>query len=180
MSYAKLEVVVQGKKEELVVAKGEYESLSHQSVELDEFKSGKIDNQLVLQLNEAIKHRDELTEKIKSKRELRMSYVKENEQLRIKIERFRKMLKDIQDKLMKKLFYLLNMKDSLNNYLSRLSNEYSMTYEYASENYHDEVDIEFARGEVATLRNEIVALGHVNVDAIEEYKEVSSLLRKYE
>lgn len=49
-----------------------------------------------------------------------------------------------------------------------------MTYEYASENYHDEVDIEFARGEVATLRNEIVALGHVNVDAIEEYKEVSS------
>ena len=33
--------------EELVVAKGEYESLSHQSVELDEFKSGKIDNQLV-------------------------------------------------------------------------------------------------------------------------------------
>ena len=39
---------------------------------------------------------------------------------------------------------------------------------------HDEVDIEFARGEVATLRNEIVALGHVNIDAIEEYKEVSS------
>ena len=67
---------------------------------------------------------------------------------------------------MKKLFYLLN--------LSRLSNEYSMTYEYASENYHDEVDIELARGEVATLRNEIVALGHVNIDAIKEYKEVSS------
>ena len=34
MSYAKLEVVVQGKKEELVVAKGEYESLSHQRFEL--------------------------------------------------------------------------------------------------------------------------------------------------
>ena len=49
-----------------------------------------------------------------------------------------------------------------------------MTYEYASENYHDEVDIELARGEVATLRNEIVALGHVNIDAIKEYKEVSS------
>ncbi len=90
MSYAKLEVVVQGKKEELVSAKGEYESLSHQSVELDEFKSGKIDNQLVLQLNEAIKHRDELTEKIKSKRELRMSYVNENEQLESK-------LKDLED-----------------------------------------------------------------------------------
>ena len=71
MSYAKLEVVVQGKKEELVIAKGEYESLSHQSVELDEFKSGKIDNQLVLQLNEAIKHRDELTEKNKIKKRIK-------------------------------------------------------------------------------------------------------------
>ena len=174
MSYAKLEVVVQGKKEELVVAKGEYESLSHQSVELDEFKSGKIDNQLVLQLNEAIKHRDELTEKIKSKRELRMSYVNENEQLESKLKDLRKMLKDIQGQINEKAILSTKYEGSLNNYLSRLSNEYSMTYEYASENYHDEVDIEFARGEVATLRNEIVALGHVNVDAIEEYKEVSS------
>ena len=174
MSYAKLEVVVQGKKEELVVAKGEYESLSHQSVELDEFKSGKIDNQLVLQLNEAIKHRDELTEKIKSKRELRMSYVNENEQLESKLKDLRKMLKDIQGQINEKAILSTKYEGSLNNYLSRLSNEYSMTYEYASENYHDEVDIELARGEVATLRNEIVALGHVNIDAIEEYKEVSS------
>ena len=174
MSYAKLEVVVQGKKEELVVAKGEYESLSHQSVELDEFKSGKIDNQLVLQLNEAIKHRDELTEKIKSKRELRMSYVNENEQLESKLKDLRKMLKDIQGQINEKAILSTKYEGSLNNYLSRLSNEYSMTYEYASENYHDEVDIEFARGEVATLRNEIVALGHVNIDAIKEYKEVSS------
>ena len=165
MSYAKLEVVVQGKKEELVVAKGEYESLSHQSVELDEFKSGKIDNQLVLQLNEAIKHRDELTEKIKSKRELRMSYVNENEQLESKLKDLRKMLKDIQGQINEKSILSTKYEGSLNNYLSRLSNEYSMTYEYASENYHDEVDIEFARGEVATLRNEIVALGHVNMNS---------------
>lgn len=40
MSYAKLEVVVQNKKEELIVAKGEYEDLSHQNVELEDFKSG--------------------------------------------------------------------------------------------------------------------------------------------
>ena len=144
MSYAKLEVVVQGKKEELVVAKGEYESLSHQSVELDEFKSGKIDNQLVLQLNEAIKHRDELTEKIKSKRELRMSYVNENEQLESKLKDLRRMLKDIQGQINEKAILSTKYEGSLNNYFSRLSNEYSMTYEYASENYHDEVDIEFA------------------------------------
>ena len=128
MSYAKLEVVVQGKKEELVVAKGEYESLSHQSVELDEFKSGKIDNQLVLQLNEAIKHRDELTEKIKSKRELRMSYVNENEQLESKLKDLRRMLKDIQGQINEKAILSTKYEGSLNNYLSRLYNEYSKTY----------------------------------------------------
>ena len=174
MSYAKLEVVVQGKKEELVVAKGEYESLSHQSIEIDGFKNGKIDNQLVLQLNEAIKHRDELTEQIKSKRELRMTYVNENDQLETALKILRKELKDIQNQINEKAILSTKQEGTLHNYLSRLSSEYSMTFEYASENYHDEIDIEFSRSEVATLRNEMTALGHVNIDAIEEYKEVSS------
>ncbi len=174
MSYAKLEVVVQGKKEELVVAKGEYESLSHQSIEIDGFKNGKIDNQLVLQLNEAIKHRDELTEQIKSKRELRMTYVNENDQLETALKVLRKELKDIQNQINEKAILSTKQEGTLYNYLSRLSSEYSMTFEYASENYHDEIDIEFSRSEVATLRNEMTALGHVNIDAIEEYKEVSS------
>lgn len=42
-------------------------------------KVDKINNQLVIELNEAIQHRDQLTEQIKSKREMRMSYVNENE-----------------------------------------------------------------------------------------------------
>ena len=55
MAYAKLEVVVQSKKEELIKAKSEYESLADQSVELEEFASGKTESKLVNQLNEAIK-----------------------------------------------------------------------------------------------------------------------------
>ena len=103
MSYAKLEVVVQGKKEELVVAKGEYESLSHQSVELDEFKSGKIDNQLVLQLNEAIKHRDELT--AVSYTHLKMK------KIMIRITKF---VMSFIEKVIKNLWYLMIMKIMLN------------------------------------------------------------------
>ena len=48
-----------------------------------------------------------------------------------------------------------------------------MTFEFASENYHDEIDIESAKFEVATLRNQMSSLGHVNLDAIDEYNEVS-------
>lgn len=174
MSYAKLEVVVQGKKDELITSKAEYESLSHQSIELDEFKSGKVENQLVIQLNEAVRHRDELTEQIKSKRELRMSYVNENEKLDGTLKQLRKELKDVQNQVNEKAILSTKYESSLNNYLSRLSSEYSMTYEYAKDHYQDKVDIESAKGEVATLRNEIIALGYVNVDAIEEYKEISS------
>ena len=78
MAYAKLEVVVQSKKEELIKTKTEYESLTEQSIELDDFKSGKTENKLIDQLNEAIKYRDMLTEEIKSKREMRMAYANEN------------------------------------------------------------------------------------------------------
>ena len=177
MSYAKLEVVVQNKKEELIVAKGEYEDLSHQNVELEDFKSGKINNQLVIELNEAIQHRDQLTEQIKSKREMRMSYVNENEQLESALKILRKDLKDIQSQVNEKAIASTKQEAALNNYLNRLSNEYAMTYEYASENYQEELDMESARYEVAVLRNEINALGHVNLDSIEEYEEVS---KRYE
>lgn len=177
MSYAKLEVVVQNKKEELIVAKGEYEDLSHQNVELEDFKSGKINNQLVIELNEAIQHRDQLTEQIKSKREMRMSYVNENEQLESALKTLRKDLKDIQSQVNEKAIASTKQEAALNNYLNRLSNEYAMTYEYASENFQEELDMESARYEVAVLRNEINALGHVNLDSIEEYEEVS---KRYE
>lgn len=173
MSYAKLEVVVQNKKEELIVAKGEYETLSHQSVELEDFKNGTTENLLIQQLNDAIKLRDELTEQIKSKRETRMSYVNENEQLEVTLRDLRKELKDIQFNINQTAIDATKKEAALNNYLNRLNEEYAMTYEYASENYRNEIEMESARFEVATLRNQINALGHVNLEAIDEYKEVS-------
>lgn len=173
MSYAKLEVIVQNKKEELIVAKGEYESLSHQSIELEDFKNGTTENQLVTQLNTAIQLRDDLTEQIKSKRETRMSFVNESEQLEVSLRELRKELKDVQTQINQKAIEATKQEASLNNYLNRLNEEYAMTFEFASENYHDEIDIESAKFEVATLRNQMSSLGHVNLDAIDEYNEVS-------
>ena len=173
MSYAKLEVIVQNKKEELIVAKGEYESLSHQSIELEDFKNGTTENQLVTQLNTAIQLRDDLTEQIKSKRETRMSFVNESEYLEVSLRELRKELKDVQTQINQKAIEATKQEASLNNYLNRLNEEYAMTFEFASENYHDEIDIESAKFEVATLRNQMSSLGHVNLDAIDEYNEVS-------
>lgn len=173
MSYAKLEVVVQGKKEELMSVKSEYESVSNQKVELDDFASGKTENKLLDELNEAIRHRDELTEIIKSKRELRMKYVNESEEIDDVLRSQRTALKEIQEKTTNSTIEATKKEAMLSNHLLRLNDEYRMTYEFAVEQYHDQVDIVEAREEVATLRQRIESLGNVNLDAIDEYQMVS-------
>lgn len=173
MAYAKLEVVVQGKKEELIKAKSEYESLADQSVELEDFTSGKAENKLIDQLNEAIKYRDDLTEEIKSKRQQRMDYVNQNESIEVELRQARKDLKDIQEQINSGAIKVTKLETMLNNHLMRLNDEYRMTYEYALEHYQQEIDVEHSKLEVYELRQQISKLGNVNLDAIEEYKRVN-------
>ncbi|WP_296877125.1 chromosome segregation protein SMC [Thomasclavelia sp.] len=173
MAFAKLEVVVQSKKEELLKAKSEYESLSEQSVELDDFASGKAENKLIDQLNEAIKYRDSLTEEIKTKREVRMAYANQNESLDVELRELRKEQKEIQNSINESTIKATKLETMLNNYLTRLNDEYHMTYEYALEQYNDQIDIEQAKHDVYELKLQINRLGNVNLDAIEEYKVIS-------
>ncbi len=60
----------------------------------------------------------------------------------------------------------------LDHLLTRLSESYSMTYEKAKSLYKLEMDEEIARNKVSELKRQISSLGNVNLDAIEEYKEV--------
>ena len=61
----------------------------------------------------------------------------------------------------------------LDNLLNILTEEYSITYEKAKDNYILEIPEEDARSMVTTLKREIKALGDVNVSSIEEYERVS-------
>ncbi len=173
MAFAKLEVVVQRKKENMMSIKAEYESITNQQVELDNFASGETENKLISELNEAISKRDELTNTIKSKRELRMKYVNENEQLESELRELRQLSKGIQDDITKNTINATKIESTLENHLQRLNEEYKMTYEFALEHSTGPIDIMQARQDVATLRFEIERLGNVNLDAIEEYKIVS-------
>ena len=62
----------------------------------------------------------------------------------------------------------------LDNLLNLLTEEYSITYEKAKENYILDISEEEARSLVTTLKREIKALGDVNVSSIEEYERVST------
>ncbi len=174
MSYAKLELVVTNKKSELQIAKSEYESLTHQSVELSEMEKGTEDNHLLQELNEAKKIRDRLTESIQAKRELRMSFVNENDQLEDALKMTRAHLREIQADMTQKQVDKAKQETELNNHLQRLNEEYKMTFEFAKEEYSQEVNMQKAKEEVRLLRHQIESLGHVNLQAIEDYQEVST------
>ncbi len=65
----------------------------------------------------------------------------------------------------------LNM--NLDSLLTRLSEEYSLGYEKAKNEYILEIDENEARSEVTSLRRKIKSLGEVNLGSIDEYERIS-------
>lgn len=63
---------------------------------------------------------------------------------------------------------------SLDNLLLELSENYGITYEYASNNYELDINPDDARVKVDSLKKEITNLGEVNTGAISEYERVST------
>ncbi len=174
MSFAKLEVELTTKNSDLQVSKSEYESLTNRHVELNEMISGEQDNQLIEELNEAKQRRDSLTEDIQAKRELRMSIVNENERIEEELKIERKVLRDIQSQMTQQQILKAKYETEVTNYLTRLNEEYKMTYEFALEEYQQEIELASSKESVRVLRHKIDSLGHVNLESIDMYNEVST------
>ena len=79
----------------------------------------------------------------------------------------------LQNELKDKEVNLGKMEVKLDNLLVNLSEEYNLTYEYASVTYPLEIDAEVAREKVAKLKNILNRLGNVNLGAIDEYERLS-------
>ena len=174
MSLAKLELVVTNKKNEYEVAKADYENLTHQSVELDEVIKGTQNNELLDRLNDAKRRRDELKETIQAKRTIRMGYVNENDEVSRRLREHRAALKDVESQSTDKKVAKSRLETEIQNYLLRLNDAYAMTYEHAQEKADMSIDIDKAKDKVRDLRQRIASLGHVNVESIEQYNDVST------
>ena len=61
----------------------------------------------------------------------------------------------------------------LDNLLNLLSENYSMTYEYAKSNYSLDIDSNLARSKVSSYKRQIKELGPINQEAPEEYDRIS-------
>jgi len=172
IGYAKLEEVVRLKLNKLEGIKADYESLTNQKVEVSNLSSSSFSNELIESLNHALRLKDELTEKIRTKRELRMQYVNENDELTIHLSQIRKHSNQIQKDIMQDKIEITRFETLLTNHLQRLNQEYKMTFEYAIENFTQEIDVDGSKQKVEDLRLKINELGHVNLEAIEQYEDV--------
>ena len=82
------------------------------------------------------------------------------------------------------IYRLTSKKERLNSQIEEFTNymweEYELTYSYAKENFNSEfTDLDEINKSSRKIRNEIKSLGNINVNAIEEYKEVSERYEFY-
>lgn len=173
ITFAKLETEVSAKKGELHLYKSDYETLKSQNDEIVDLESGETSNQLIEDLNRAKKLKDDLNENIQAKRLLRMNFVNENEKVEHQLKEQRRAARLIDEEMSQKQIIKVKAETDMNNHLLRLNDEYKMTYEYAYEHYNIELDMDKSKEEVRLLKHKIQSLGHVNLDAIETYKDVS-------
>ena len=129
-------------------------------------------NDLVVRLNTAYSRKDAISEEIKTKRNERVAIMQDLERTEAQIRQLRKELSSLNDNINAIKIEQGKLETRLEHCMNRLSGEYQMTYEFASEKTVEE-PLENAREEVARLREEIEHLGNVNMNAPEEYEEVN-------
>ena len=123
------------------------------------YDSVKIKEEAIKNLNNLIKEKESLNESLE---EYELSLKKENSNYNSKTEE------------MKTLEISLNRLDvKLDSLLNTLTENYSMTYDKAKENYKLEIDYNKAKTEVNRLKKALKEIGIVNLAAPEEYKNVS-------
>ena len=78
-----------------------------------------------------------------------------------------------QEKELQRLEILVNKLDTkLDNDLNYLNQDYNLTYERARDEYSLDLDMEEAKNLVIDYKNKLKNIGNVNLDSIEEYKNV--------
>ncbi|MEG0841752.1 MAG: chromosome segregation protein SMC [Erysipelotrichaceae bacterium] len=131
-----------------------------------------MEDDFVIKLSQAYGDKDECENLMKQKRTRRTTAGQESERFDVLIRDARRNLNAIQTSEREVELSQVKSETQLENALDRLSSIYEMTFEHA-QTLKQDIDIKEARQQVSSLRNEIAALGNVNLDAPKEYEEVS-------
>lgn len=169
ISLAQLDPIVKAKWAKYERLKTDYEQIAPKD---EEMQQELMDDDIVVRLSRLHSEIDEISSQMKSKRERRMKAGSEVERKDTQIRQLRRDLNILQNDEREVEVQQAKAETRLETALERLSSTYEMTFTYAQEQ-KVEMDMEEARKKVAVLRQEISSLGNVNLDAPQEYAEIS-------
>ncbi|MEG0735743.1 MAG: chromosome segregation protein SMC [Longicatena sp.] len=169
ISNAQLDQIVKAKWAKYDRLRADYEQIAPDE---DLEDTALLEDDLVVKLSSLHSRLDEISTLTKGKRERRMKAGSDVERKEGAIRQLRRDLNVLQNEQRDVEVSQAKAETKLEGSLERLSTTYEMTFEYAQSQKMD-TDIQEARHSVSLLRQEIAALGNVNLDAPEEYKEVS-------
>ena len=169
ISHAQLDQIVKAKWSKYEHLRADYEQFAP-AEELSD--TSLLEDDLVVRLSALHSRLDEVASTMKAKRERRMRAGSEVERKEASIRQLRRDLNVLQNEEREVEVAKAKEETRLETSLERLSSTYEMTFEYAQSQKLD-TDMKEARKKVLQLREEISALGNINLDAPSEYQEVS-------
>ena len=162
---------IENQKNNIENKKQQIEKMSEEQVELE--NKIKQDEKKIEEIKDKVSKSDTDIEKMKQER------IKSNEKLSQKekeeVDEF-KIIEDLKSQIVKLEVKKTKLDEDLNNVITSLWNEYELTPN-ACEDYQKPENIALTTRRVNSLRQDIRELGSVNVDSIEEYK---NLKQRYE
>lgn len=163
---AKLENIYLTKKEKYESLLAEYKELipQEESEDLQE-------DDIVVLMSRMHARIDEISANIQSLRKRRYDKGNQVEQKETSIRSVRRELSSLQSEMHQMELEQTKKQAYMENSLKRLSDDYSMTYEYAC-SLRQEIDLEQAKSRVLVLRKEISRLGNINAQAPEQLEEI--------
>ena len=168
ISHAQLDQIVKAKWSKYEHLRADYE----QYAPVEELSdTSLLENDLVVRLSALHSRLDEVAATMKAKRERRMRAGSEVERKEASIRQLRRDLNVLQNEEREVEVAKAKEETRLEASMERLSSTYEMTFEYAQSQKLD-TDMKEARKKVLQLREEISALGNINLDAPSEYQEV--------
>ncbi len=134
---------------------------------------------LILRLEENETQSLEIAEKIKNAKEEIKLFIEENSGSDFELEKLRESIKELNERILVLQGEVvrienrkLKIEEDLENASNRLWDDYELTYNNALEQKKDIGSLSEAQKRISQLKNIIRSLGNINIDAIEEYKEV--------
>lgn len=165
---AQIEPVIEAKRAKYERLLNEFEQLNQdESIHHESFEET-----LITSLNQQYLARDDIRQRIESKRENKIRLTFDLERKDKHILSLRREYVEISSHEKKVEIELARMQTLLEGSIQRLSSDYSMTYDYAAKQPMID-DLENAQDEVVKLRAEIQSLGNINMDAPTEYEAVN-------